>query len=339
MSLRKRTLLIIGSALIVLLGLLILIAFTVLLDGFTKLEKINELTRQDLILQVKYSFFYISIFLLLTAILFTIWVLWAFERTVLKRIIQLHNEVKNVSKHVTVTGRDELSALAKVINNSLDASNFAQQKQIKLLKTNRELTKKLILIQEDERKNLARELHDEFGQCLTAIQAYAHTTNELAQSDKVSASAKEIINISAHMYDVMHKIMEGLRPNILDELGLVAALEDMTKKNTHAKCQLNIKGNLNNLNDILNINLYRIVQECLNNINKHAQATNIYINISKTTEKISLIIEDNGKGINTNNSNGFGLLGMNERVQILGGDFKIENIHNKGVKIIVTVPN
>jgi signal transduction histidine kinase len=218
-----------------------------------------------------------------------------------------------------------------------------------LLNENRLLIQKSLEVQEEERKHLARELHDELGQCLTAIQADAKSIRDLSPQGegRIITSADAILKVSAHIYDVVHSMMHLLRPSVLDNLGLVEALKEeidsWKKRNPKINCNYAFDGDLSNLGEHTNISIYRIVQECLTNIVKYASATNVNIELKNDTENLNLFISDDGIGMdvdsNVNDSgHGLGLIGMRERIQALNGIFSYETSSAKGFRIFIRIP-
>ena len=214
-----------------------------------------------------------------------------------------------------------------------------------LLEGNRFLIHKSLAVQEEERRHLARELHDELGQCMTAIQADAEIIHELSRNrdEKISTSAGAIVSVSSRMYDVVHSMMQRLRPSVLDDLGLIAALEEETgawqARFPHVDCSFSTNGELMELGERINITLYRIVQESLTNIAKHAGATRVALQLARQQESLTLSIEDNGCGMDTDNpGRGLGLIGMRERVEALSGSLSIQSSPGRGVIIHVRIP-
>lgn len=188
----------------------------------------------------------------------------------------LHNVfVKRQVKRRTA----ELRATNLALANEVNERKRAEQEARTLLSEKRFLAQKCMAVQEDERRHLARELHDELGQCITAIQADAETIQELSnQGDaRLLASAEAIQSVSSRIYEVVHAIMKRLRPSMLDDLGLVETLNEEIAawKARHPDTHycLTTRGDLGQLGERVNISLYRIVQECLTNIAKHAAAS------------------------------------------------------------------
>ena len=216
------------------------------------------------------------------------------------------------------------------------------------LEENRQLTQLIQHHIEDERRSLARELHDELGQYVTAIKTFAvGISNKTTEAmPDIAANAQTIVAAANHIYDGMHNIIRQLRPGSLDNLGLSETLRDAITnwqgQHPDVRFTLNLSGPLDDLGETLNINLFRIVQESVTNALRHAQATQINIRLIKTTEgALQLSIQDNGVGMNICNvdqSKHFGLLGMRERVQALHGTFNVDSLMEQGSQIMVTIP-
>jgi PAS domain S-box-containing protein len=230
----------------------------------------------------------------------------------------------------------------------------AQAETLRVLDENRFLIHRSMVIQEEELKKVAHELHDEFGQCITAIQADAETIaalsvrqdlDNLTRCQKIKPSADAILSISSRAYEVVHSLMRQLRPSGLDELGLVEALHHLVttwqKRHKYIRCTLTSEGDLYHLGETVNIHLYRIVQESLTNIAKYAKATQVFIHLNSEPiqQILTLCIRDNGRGMYlTQHKRGLGLIGMRERAQALEGDLQLESAPGDGVKITLTIP-
>ena len=211
---------------------------------------------------------------------------------------------------------------------------------------NRRLTRRSLEIQEDERRRLAQELHDELGQSLSAIKAIAtsmeQTTVQTEQT--VSESAGLIKNMADEMYGVARSMISELRPAVLDELGLVPALQQLVDdwNSAHADtfCHLDIRGNCAAAADAVRINIYRIIQESLTNVARHAEARNVHVLLQQRADAtLSLEIRDDGAGFEQNRTRaGMGLTGIRERVDSMGGEFELETGRGKGVKLSILLP-
>lgn len=231
---------------------------------------------------------------------------------------------------------------------------FLQQRNYELtqlMKQNHGLLQRILAVQEDERKRLAMDLHDDLGQYLNAIKVQAtsllttHSTHE-----EFTKTASLIVSTADHAYQAARHMIHTLRPVALDELGLAAALEHLVNtwrqtneysQNTPSRTQYNlyIKGDIDHLNEPMNIAIFRIAQEALTNIAKYAQADQAKINITKTSEKITLDITDDGLGFDPNNNQkGYGLLGMQERAEAFNGEMKIASTLYEGTTVSIFFP-
>jgi len=218
----------------------------------------------------------------------------------------------------------------------------------KLLEENRQLTHLIQRHIEDERRSLARELHDELGQYVTAVKTFAVAIANKTRTrmPDVEANAQTIVAAANHIYDGMHDIIRQLRPGLLDNLGLPETLRDTVSgwqvQHPEIRFTLNLSGRLDALGETFNINLYRIVQESVTNSLSYAQASLIDIKLAITkTGELQLIIKDDGKGMDIDTidqTNHFGLLGMRERVQALHGSFNLDSAPNQGTTIYINIP-
>ncbi|MEQ8290164.1 MAG: histidine kinase [Gammaproteobacteria bacterium] len=214
---------------------------------------------------------------------------------------------------------------------------------------NRQLTQRSLKIQEDERRHLAQELHDELGQTITAIKAVAVAINndKNPEPDRIQDNVHTILNYSDHMYGVARNMMHRLRPSVLDEFGLVKALQNMiddwNSRQDDVFCHFEFSEGPVTLDETIRISLYRIIQESLTNVLKHASATEITIKLqyheSGKDMTFRLDISDDGVGIDLDNLRpGLGLLGMRERVEMLHGSFQLDTEINKGLRIQIEIP-
>jgi signal transduction histidine kinase len=258
----------------------------------------------------------------------------------------------NYQVHIPVEAADEVGMTAAAFNRMVtEVSSRSQQLKAAeegaraLLAENRKLIQKSLTVQEDERKHLARELHDELGQCITAIQADAESIRDLSRQgdERIEASSAAILEVSARIYAVVHSMMQSLRPGVLDDLGLVEALKDEVaawqERNPDTEYTLVVSGNLADLGERTNITVYRIVQECLTNIAKHAHAAHAAIHIAAQGDHLVLEINDDGLGIVVSNTGGgLGLVGIRERVEGLGGMIKLVSEPGSGTAFTITIP-
>ncbi|BAN34775.1 multi-sensor signal transduction histidine kinase [Sulfuricella denitrificans skB26] len=243
---------------------------------------------------------------------------------------------------------------AGLVGVSVDVTPIREAEHLSqdLLRQNRLLTQRLFSLQESERRHLARELHDELGQWLTAIQAEAGAicSNSGAEREpEICAIAQAIGNSATEVQSVIRRILRRLRPALLDELGLTDSLQELAIqwRQHHPKivCDMELDGNLGDLSEALNITLYRIVQEALTNIANHAQAHHVKVwlrrvpDVASDPEHLLLTVQDDGKGMYSNLPlKGLGMLGMRERVIASGGEFMSQSAPGKGVCIEIRLP-
>lgn len=207
---------------------------------------------------------------------------------------------------------------------SLDAEHQLEQ--------NRQLTQLIQQHIEDERRSLARELHDELGQYVTAIKTFAVAivNKSRDKAPDIESSAQTIVAAANHIYDGMHNIIRQLRPAAMDNMGLVETLRDMVggyqAQHPDLHIHLSLTGQFQPMGESVNINIYRIVQESVNNAIKHSGAQSIQVHLMATESDLQLTICDDGVGMRADEvdqSQHFGLLGIRERVQALHGQFKV----------------
>jgi signal transduction histidine kinase len=212
----------------------------------------------------------------------------------------------------------------------------------------RQLSNKVLTVQEEERKHISRELHDEIGQALTAVNVSlallrSHAPGDEAFRKKVD-HAQRLIEQSM---DIVHRFARELRPSMLDHLGPVAALQNYVKQfteRTGIKTELEGTVSVEQLNNQQRTVLYRIAQESLTNVFKHAKATRVKIRLRQLPRAVSMEIIDNGRAFpvatkpNGNGKQPLGLLGMQERVRLVNGQFAIESVPKRGTTVRVQIP-
>jgi two-component system, NarL family, sensor histidine kinase UhpB len=208
---------------------------------------------------------------------------------------------------------------------------------------NHKLSQQLLQLQEEERKSLSRDLHDEIGQSLTAIHADATAISNISEKDTpINQSAEAIVIVARQVINIVRNIVEQLRPETLDKLGLEVALEELVsvwqQRYKMQACELQISSDLSALPEALSIVVYRAVQECLTNIAKHAHAQHVAINLWIENDELAIVIQDDGRGFNPMESRGFGLIGMKERITGVGGELEIDSNLAKGTTIMVRLP-
>ena len=248
--------------------------------------------------------------------------------------------------------RDFQGSTIGLVGVSIDISMIKSTANVngELLVQNRKLTRNLFVAQEQERRNLARELHDELGQWFTAIQAEAQAICNLAKdTPNIHESALSISSSARKVHEVIRGMLRKLRPSLLDELGLADSLRELERQwrhsQPHVACVFKLDICLETLGEELNITLYRLVQEGLNNVANHAHAKRVMVSLNLERDSMSardyifLRIVDDGLGFNAKFVRaGIGLLGMRERVIAAEGDFYIDSTPGEGTSILVKLP-
>ena len=230
-----------------------------------------------------------------------------------------------------------------LIRSQLEARN------LDALAQNRRLAQELIHIQESERRFIASELHDEFGQYCVVIKVDAALVarESLHKQATIYASAQRISEAADHLHQVLRGMLRRLRPTGLDDLGLIISLQLLVEgwqAQHRIACTFKSHGSFDALDEACTIALYRSVQEGLTNIAKHAQASLAQVTISHDTQyagtgQIVLTVVDNGVGLQQDrNHSGLGVLGMRERVSALGGKLSLDSPATGGTQLKVVLP-
>ncbi len=233
----------------------------------------------------------------------------------------------------------------------------SQKKTVSLIKDtqeNRELyITNIIRAQEEERKRIARDLHDDTIQSLIAI-----SRNLDSMISKLSKSSSEPDGFKSHLEETWHlaeqtikgvrTFSQDLRPSVLDDLGLVPAVEWLASrmsKSLSMKTECHTDGKVKRLPPEMELALFRIVQEALNNIAKHAQASTVLINVTFRSDKLAISLRDNGKGFyppltipEASKKGQLGIMGMKERSQLFQGKLEIYSLPGQGCTVIIEMP-
>jgi signal transduction histidine kinase len=235
----------------------------------------------------------------------------------------------------------ELSAISDVFN------ALAQRLEATLAERNA-LTRKLIAVQDEERRHLARELHDEFGQSLTAIAAQAAAAAHTAEREcpPLLEECRGISRMTAGMMETLHGALVRLRPPDVEELGLALSLESLVAswnsfEKGRTRFDIAIIGKVDDLPPSVCASLYRIAQEAITNAAKHAHARCVQLRLEAGPTDIILSVEDDGEASGGSGATraGMGLLGMQERVVSLGGTLRFERRILGGARLVATIPN
>jgi signal transduction histidine kinase len=213
----------------------------------------------------------------------------------------------------------------------------------------RHLSRRLLLSQEEERKRISRELHDEIVQTLVAISMHLSALTVTAPVDikelkKKIARTQRLVKKSVN---IVHRFARELRPMVLDDLGLIPALQSFIKdftKRTHIRIHFTAFTRIEELNSIQKTILYRVAQSALSNVDQHAKASDVKLSIRKFPRAIRLEIHDNGQSFEVGRvlfakrHKRLGLLGSRERVEMVGGKFIVKSAPGEGTAVIAEIP-
>jgi signal transduction histidine kinase len=209
------------------------------------------------------------------------------------------------------------------------------------------LAAQLLTAQEQERNRISYELHDDVGQSLTVLKMQLRAAEKhLPEGSKAREDLEAARNYLNHTVETVRRISKALSPSILEDLGLIEALKHLFKDTyREIKCTLHVDDVDGLFSPEAQITIYRIFQEILNNIVKHARANHIKLNINKLEKSVQFWVTDNGEGFDVEEAlsgqikdRGLGLTSMKERVKMLGGSFKIESEEGRGTTITINVP-
>jgi signal transduction histidine kinase len=255
------------------------------------------------------------------------------------------------SIHIETYGPKEISHLAITFTKMMDSIKGAKVKNERLLGELRKkeiartaLIKQLIGVQEDERKRISRELHDETGQSLVSMLAFLKLLDSKLNNETQKELVSQVKNVAMDIYDIVKRMAIDLRPPILDELGLVAAMSKyINTYSVQQNCMISFyaPGEEMKVDDSVAVTLFRILQESLTNISKHAKANKIRISMVRKNLYILLKIEDDGLGANPDDlfqENHLGISGMRERVKLMGGSFEFKSVPGAGTSVTSRLP-
>jgi two-component system, NarL family, sensor histidine kinase UhpB len=232
--------------------------------------------------------------------------------------------------------------MAQAVEDNVRAEREAQEARTRL-EERRELAQLVEQSLEEERRLIAHELHDEFGQSVTAIRSLAMAIATQSQEPGMSEAARLISTEAARLYDAMHGLIPRLAPPSLDSLGLAAALESLIAdwQRRHPTPLLSLRHELPaDLGGSVTLAAYRVVQEGLVNALRHAEATRVAITVAATAARLLVRVEDDGVGLREQGSlpGRFGLRGLKERVERLGGTLEVRNVDPHGVCLTAEIP-
>ena len=251
---------------------------------------------------------------------------------------------------ISVTISPVKDARGRVIGASKVARDVTERKRLALLLQEAELSGRLLQLQDEERRRIARELHDGAGQLLAALSMNisAISTEESRLSPGVARNIEESRSLIDQAVSEIRTISYLLHPPLLDEVGLISALNEYVNgfgERSNIRVRLDLPSDLERLPRDVELSIFRIVQECLTNVHRHSGSATATVHLSRGPGEIQLQVSDQGQGINreiqdkflAGKSSGVGLRGMRERIRQLGGRMQIQSSGN-GTSVIVVLP-
>ena len=259
---------------------------------------------------------------------------------------QAHDELADRARQLS--SLVELRTAKLVKSNEQLRHEIAERRQAEAV---RELLRRQLLgAQEEERRRIARELHDQMGQNLTALNLGLKSLLDAdRRSDKLHSIVRPLQEIAAQTARDLHRVALELRPPVLDDFGLVKAVRNLTET-WSVRCGIEVdlearKYRSTGISPETETTIYRIMQEALNNVAKHSGAKRVSLVLRRTTDHVQAIIEDDGCGFDianassgANDRGGLGLLGIQERLGTIGGSLNVESAPGRGVTLIVRIP-
>lgn len=242
------------------------------------------------------------------------------------------------------TERELLRAIADRSALAIDRASImdaVREREVRIA----ELSGHLLKAQEEERKRISRELHDETGQALMVIRLYLGMLESNITGRAPKAKIHELLDVVDRTIEGIRRIIARLSPLLLQELGMVAAIRKEAKdlaRNTGVKTEVMLAEDVGRLAPEIETAIYRVVQEALHNVAKHAHARTVNVHVTRDSKSVRVVVEDDGIGIAGSSTNpqrrAFGLAGMRERITALGGTLRVHSRKGQGTRITVNVP-
>lgn len=272
------------------------------------------------------------------------------ERQTILRRNELERRLKNAE--ATLVKAEKLVAQVSTVLDYLAGDLSRLDEHIESTENKRVLALRIIKTQEEERRRIAREMHDGPAQSMTNVVLKAELCERLSEVD-MDMAKKELSALKDMVRDCLkeiRRIIYDLRPMSIDDLGLKPTLqkyiENFTSE-TDIRVELMFIGSDDNIKDSnIALTVFRLVQECLNNVKKHADATEVIIQLECTTKSLIVRVKDDGKGFDTSilkmghidSDSGYGVIGMQERVELLEGSFSIDSKTGRGTTVRAVLP-
>lgn len=264
----------------------------------------------------------------------------------------LQKRIRNIER--TIERADVLYSQMTVVQGYLTGDLGQVTRVLESAKNRQLLGIKIILAQEEERRRIAREIHDGPAQSMANLILRADIAERMLARGEIKAVREELVDLKRHVrteLEEVRKIIFNLRPMTLDDLGLIPTIRKLVQdfeEKTRIRTKFELRGKERRLSSGMEVALFRLVQESLTNVSKHAEATFVTVDMTfRPDGKVRVVIVDNGIGFDVarwkakggGSGASFGLVGMKERVELLEGTFEIESNANAGTKIVIEVPS
>lgn len=280
----------------------------------------------------------------LTGILVAVFLTWILTRPIISLVQATQSVAKgDFSPRIPRWANDEIGDLAEAFNQMTEQLARTDELRKERESLRRQLLEKVITTQEDERRRIARELHDSTSQNLTSLIVGLRIMETNCAKCAAQSKATDLRQVASKTLDEVHDLSMRLRPRVLDDLGLAAALERLVSEwQARYKIPVDVVIQLvERLPGEVETAIYRIVQETLTNIARHAQAHSASILVERRGDIVRAIVEDDGIGFDVNTNYGerhLGLMGMRERAELMEGTLTVESTPKHGTSIFIEIP-
>jgi signal transduction histidine kinase len=246
---------------------------------------------------------------------------------------------------VPVDGPREIADLGEAFNQMVESRSAAEARIVASEQNLKALSDRLLTIQEDERRRIAREIHDDLGQALTALKMDIGGLLSNFQGSDATRSIRERVSRTLDgTVQSVQRISAELRPSTLDDLGLTAAIESearLFEERTGIECDVSLAPGEVELTSTIETAVYRVTQEALTNVARHSDASRVELRLRTRADELLLEIRDDGRGITTDEiekRSSLGLIGMRERAAIVGGTVHFQGVEGRGTIVTVRIP-
>ena len=265
-----------------------------------------------------------------------------------RRLVASANRIRqgDFQARAKISSADEIGRLALAFDQMADSLENYRSDVLEKERARVSLIERIVQIQEEERKRVSRELHDEVGQSLSAL--LMEIRSRVAGNSHCEKHREELERRVTQLIDEVHRLAWGMRPSILDDFGLDSALSRLVEEiSEHSETQIDYEYSAHpgagRVPGQVEVALYRLAQEAIANTERHAQARRASVVVLQRPREVTLLVEDDGKGFDAkaaerNGDTCLGLTGMKERVALLGGTFDIESEPGKGTTLRVAIP-